>query len=559
MNIPPLHRASLRPLLQLTGAFGALGFGFGFLWAWLATGPRLLLQINWDNGGYLSGCVTGKLTPSSEPWSAHLAIGHVYLAFVSLARALGATPVQGFRLATALAFGAATALLCAVLHRLTRDRLLAALLTLCWMTAWVNQFLLYTLEDNLLYLPPAVALLGQALLRPPAWTYKDSLVAGALGAAGALVSWQALLYLGPPLYAALLAGTAAGTVDRPRSLAVRLRDAALVLAAFLAALLLWVAVVSAATDLTAPRLLRIVFSPPGPGGKLHIGSPTEIARNLLNIGTGALFQLSHRGYLLAGWAYDRARELPRLPFSLSTLGAVVLALEFAGLCAATYLAFARRPHRAGAGAGAGAGLHVLAVALLLFTLAAGFYRDHEWRYLIRFDFLPLLGVLLVGGILGASGPVPAPLRHAAAVGLCLVALAQLAGGLRQDRAQLRQYPPFSAWREGKVKSGMCCGRDGQSWYGYFHGIRQRHPRACAYVFAPLEVRDGTWDYDMIGTLWSELPEHVVVGDPAAYRAHRYPPRVLSPAQVLAQGLSGPCAYVSPEARALLSSVSGGAP
>jgi hypothetical protein len=522
-----------RPPHLLAVAFGALGA----LWAWLATGPYLLAQINWDNGGYLTRCALRDLTPSSEPWSAHLAIGHVYLAFVALARALGGTPVHGFRLASALAFGAATALLCAVLLRLTRDRLLSALLTLCWMTAWVNQFLLYTLEDNLLYLPPAVALLGHALLRPPAWSARDSLLAGALGAAGALVSWQALLYLGPPLYAALFSR---------RHPAVRLRDAALVLVGFLAALLLWVGAVSAATDLTAPRLLGIVFSPPGPGGKLHVGSPTEIARNLLNIGTGALFQLSHRGYLLAGWAYDRKNELPPLPFSLSALGAVVLALELAGLAVATYLAFARRRP----------GIHVLAVALLLFTLAAGFYRDHEWRYLIRFDFLPLCGVLLVGGFLGACAHRSRPLRGVVAVALCLVALLQLAFGLRWDRAQLRQYPPLSAWREGKVRSGMCCGRDGKSWYGYFHGIRQRHPRACAYLFAPLEVRDGTWDYDMIGTLWSELPEHVVLGDPAAFRAHRYPPRVLSPQKVREQGLDGPCAYVSPEARPLLLTISG---
>ena len=49
-------------------------------------------------------------------------------------------------------------------------------------------------------------------------------------------------------------------------------------------------------------------------------------------------------------------------------------------------------------------LHLIALSLLLFTLVTPLYHDlTEWRYLVRFDFWPLLLALLGAALLGVAG------------------------------------------------------------------------------------------------------------------------------------------------------------
>ena len=161
---------------------------------------------------------------SDAPWNAHFAIGHVYLIGVYLATALGGTIIDGFRLMDALAFGLTAGLLSDAARRLSGDRWLGALCALAWATAWVNLLFLFTLEDNPLYLPAAAALFWLVVARRDRWTARQSVWAGALAAWAALQSWQALYYLGPAGYAALL--------FTPGARRAKIRAGAVVVAAF---------------------------------------------------------------------------------------------------------------------------------------------------------------------------------------------------------------------------------------------------------------------------------------------------------------------------------------
>src|SRR5437868_14252461 len=126
-----------RPPAQ-DGTFLAAVAAVGLLLAWLATTPRALGFINWDQGHYIGRFVNGTLGWSHEPWNAHFAIGYIYSLACSLVLPLGGTPIDGFRLANAICFGAAAALFFDLSWRLSRDRFFAMGLLAVWMTCWVN-------------------------------------------------------------------------------------------------------------------------------------------------------------------------------------------------------------------------------------------------------------------------------------------------------------------------------------------------------------------------------------------------------------------------------------
>ncbi|MSP61465.1 MAG: hypothetical protein EXR72_14185 [Myxococcales bacterium] len=123
---------------QPTAPLLVAGFALaGLVIAWVLTRPSAIVLINWDNGVYISGFASGRAGWSSPPWNSHFGVGHQYLFGVWIARAVGGTTIDGFRLVSALFFAGASALLADTTFRLTRARTLAALCTLAWMTAWV--------------------------------------------------------------------------------------------------------------------------------------------------------------------------------------------------------------------------------------------------------------------------------------------------------------------------------------------------------------------------------------------------------------------------------------
>ena len=57
----------------------------------------------------------------------------------------------------------------------------------------------------------------------------------------------------------------------------------------------------------------------------------------------------------------------------------------------------------------------------------------------------------------------------------------------------------------------------------------------------------------MGSLWSELPSHVIVGDVAKMKSYRFPPRSLAPRDAAAF-LDDGCSYVSADARHLITEI-----
>jgi hypothetical protein len=161
----------------------------------VTTGPAILALINWDNAAYVwdnaayvANSAVGRMTWSYPPWNKHYGV-HLILWFgVKVARLFGGTHVDGFRLVEAVFFGLAAAVTSDLLRRLLRDRLLAGLLTGAWMAAWVNLFLIITLEYNILFLATGAMLLWLCVVRIDAWDWRTSVGAGLIAGVGVLVS-----------------------------------------------------------------------------------------------------------------------------------------------------------------------------------------------------------------------------------------------------------------------------------------------------------------------------------------------------------------------------------
>lgn len=497
----------------------------GFLLAWILTTPQLLGFINWDQGAYISGYATGRLTWSTPPWNAHFGIGHVYWLAAKGAGSVGGTPIVGFRLANTIAFAAATVILARLLSTILRSRALGLLATGAWATAWVNLFLLLSLEDNVLYLPFVAGVVSLCVRRADAWSLRDSLIVSVLVGCAALVSWQALLYLGLAVYVAAVGG------DRQRPIARRARDVAAVIAGFLSTLALYCLVIGLTSSLRVGALLASLFS--RPTGSFTIRPITDVRGILDVLGTAASYMILHD--------LSFAKQPPALPLSRVALGTIFFAAVVGLFLLASRVAWRRRSWAP----------HVLAASLGLFVLVTPLYRDVAFRYLIRFDFLPLFVVPLLALLVSEQRERPA--RAALALLLSVVCAAQLALALRWDVRRHAYYPSLPTYAEVPRPEPAWYGREGQSWYQYFHALRQQQPAACRYVFDLREVWESSWQFDQAAALWSELPGHVAIGSPDVVRGWRYPPRVvpLVTAQQ-ARWLDEPCSWISPDARRLLS-------
>jgi hypothetical protein len=502
-------------------------FVIAFIGSFVATTPRLIALINWDNGVYIAAIARGDQSWSGTPgyWNAHLGILHAYLLGWWTARPFGGTVIDGFRLSTAVFYAATCTIVFATARRVTGRTLVAAAFAAVWATAWVDFHYLLILEDNPLFLAPAAAVVCWCLLRADAWTWRDSLATGVLCCGAFLGSWQALPYLFPPTYMALLSPR--------RSLRTRLIDATLVVTAALGAMFLWNAFMAATSSNTFAQLTHNVFSRPQAGGGMPKSS-TEMLHLLVDVKSMLETLGNAAAYHLTFNAYTLPHGPPLPPWILGVMVALVLLAIFV---AVTWWSWrTRRP-----------AAHVLAATLLLFSYITAIYRDVGYTALKRFDFVPLIGVVLAVwafGELQARRPWP---RRDTLLALAMIALSlvQLRLGLDWTFRQRSSYAQPSAY-----------GRDGMSWFDYFRHIRRANPTACRYVFSLDEIENGNWNLDLTGSLWSELPNHLALvtdaemprSKPASWR-FRVNFALLNDAR--AQSLVPSCAWLSDDARRLL--------
>jgi hypothetical protein len=501
--------------------FVAALFAVGFVFCWVFTSAPCLAFVNWDNGGFLSAIGSANERWSNwAPWNAHFAIQNVYWIGIWIVQPFGGTLIDGFRLGTSICFGLALAVIGEGARRLSGSRLLAALLGLTWMTAWVTFFLVLSLEDNILFLPSGAAVLCLCALRVDSWQWRHSLVAGVLAAAAALMSWQALLYLGPAFYAALVGG------GRDRRALIRARDAALVIAAFFATLCLWILFIAATSRTQTVKMLWLCLFG-RPTGRFDVRALSDVTGELHAIGVAGTYMIEHT-----------AMNLKPFPLKPETVGAFMFVLALGAFAVATWASWRRRSWAP----------HVLAATLLLFLLVTPFYVDIDYRYLIRFDFLPIVVVLLLAMALRPLSDQRQP-KLAVAVLLSLLIVAQTAGALRYQHQQRASYPTLKTWI-GPHPPAAFYGREGQPFYAYFRALRRAHANACRYVLAQGEISEGSWNLDLMGSLWSELPEHVIVGDAAEMKRYRFPPRGIASKEG-ARFLDDGCSYVSDDARRMI--------
>jgi hypothetical protein len=503
------------------------------LFAWLCTLPSAIALINWDNAAYIAEIASGRYDWSHLPWSSHLGVGHEYKLGVWLAQALGGTVIDGFRLLGALVFAAACWVLFDAGRRLMQNRLWAALLVLFWATVWVNLHYHLILEDNILFLAPAAALLRICVLRLGAWRARDSLLCGMFCLLGFLGSYQALPYLGAAAYAALL--------GPGRGIWRRLRDAALVPLGFLASLGAWALLIVSTSKLTWKAVIHQIVMGPDPNYMPHtLGGIVKYVldgRSLFEtLGNGVVWNLSFRAYKLQGQPI----------ISRWTLGLLATLLMLAMLAVATRWAWKTKQWAP----------HILVATMLMLTLSTSLHKDLEqYTGLKRYDCVPLIVTFLLAILLGELRRRSAlrKLGLAIVVVVALVIPVQSAVGLRWSVKERARYLTTSSWNRFPHPEPMQFGREGKSWFDYFRSLDRAHRDACTLVLSYGEIADSTWNFDITGSLYSEVKSHIVLVDDdmmARFRpnARRVVPHLL---HVRDAAKIPACAWVSPAAKELL--------
>ena len=500
--------------------------------AWLCTAPSAIALINWDNAAYIAEIASGGYDWSHLPWSSHLGVGQAYKLGVGLAWLFGGSVIDGFRLFNALVFAAACWLLFDGSRRICGSRLAAVVLTLLWATAWVNLHYHLILEDNFLFLAPCAALLRVCVLRVDGWRARDSLLCGMFCLLGFLGSYQALPYILTAAYAALL--------GPGRRWYVRVRDAALVPVGFLGALLAWMIMTVGTSRLTWKMVAGQVML--GPTPNFMPRSSTAMLKYILDgrsvletFGNGVFWNLSFHAYNLP-WGPPLSR------WWLGLLGALLLLSAF--IVATRWSWRTRHPAP-----------HILAATLLMLAFVTSLHKDEaEYTGLKRYDFVPLILVFLTAFALTGLRTQPAR-RWLAAVGTGLAGLVivvQLALGLRWTMHEHARYQTTSSWNRFPHPEAMQFGREGKSWFRYFRDLDRQHRDACTLVLSYGEIADSTWNFDITGSLYSEVRSHLVLIDQGMMARFAPTRRRVVPHWAPAESAQIPaCAWVSEPARELL--------
>ena len=502
------------------------------VFAWLCTLPSAIALINWDNAAYIAEIASGGYDWSHMPWSSHLGVGQEYKLGVWLSQALGGTVIDGFRLVNAFVFSATCWVLFDAGRRLIQNRVLAALLVVFWATTWVNLHYHLILEDNILFLAPAAALLRICVLRIGAWRPRDSLLCGMFCLLGFLGSYQALPYVGAAAYAALL--------GPGRSPFRRIRDAALVGVGFVAAMGAWMVLIVGTSKLTWKVLTHQILRGPDP-----LYMPRSLRTILAYVFDGhSLFDTLGNGVV---WNLSfHAYKLPGQPFiSRWTLGLLATLFMLALLVWATRWAWKTKQWAP----------HLLTATMLMLTLSTSLHKDlEEYTGLKRYDCVPLIMVFLLAILLGELRKRETMRKAVFAIVavIALVTPVQFAFGLRWSLKEQASYVTTSSWNRFPHPEAMQFGREGRSWFKYFRDLGRDHRDACTVVLSYGEIADSTWNFDITGSLYSEVRDHIVVIDDNMLARFRPTTRRVVPHLVRVADAKIPaCAWVSPSANELL--------
>jgi hypothetical protein len=500
------------------------------LFGWVATSPRLLVHINWDAGSYIHQIADGSVRWSSAPWNAHCGMPYLYLAFSWAARLAGGTYIDGARLLDAFCLAVIAALLADAGIRLAGSRLAAGLVVGFFASAFVTQFLVFTLEDNLVFLTPATGILWLCAVRGEKWGARESLLAGLLAAAAGLVSIQGVIYILPPLYVAVV------LPSRETSALRRARDAGLALAGLLVGAMGFALFLSSTSALSLKGAISFLSTRPEPsqfprGASEAVKLLADVSGSLRTVGIAASLQLFCN----------------RIPFAssfwLAGIGGFVLLLEAGVVVAATVWSRRRRCW----------GPHLCATSLFLFTVLTALYRDVAYAYLKRTDFVPLF----VAFLFMTSAPAFSSstwLRRIGVFALALLVAAQAFAAWRWRRAEAASYATLDETVIGRRLPGYHGVPGDGSFFRHFRALRRANPSACAFVFDAGEVAHGRWDPDITASIWSELPAHYVIGNPALMATWPRKLRILDPRS--ARSILSGCEWISPAARHTLGGMTG---
>jgi hypothetical protein len=500
---------------------GLTSVALGLLVGWACTSPSWSMGINWDTSGTLSE-IARESPWARTPWNSHYGVSQVYWLAVHLARPLGLTALDGIRVLNGLALSLSALTLCLCAIRLGVRPTLAVLLAGVYLTSWGTLILTFTWEDNILFHPPALAVLALCLVRIHEWRWQDSLAAGLLAGWSSLMSWQGAAFALPAMYVALfLAGPT-------RPWWQRLRDGVCVPAGLIAARFVWVGIYwLTAHQLSFRELLVTAFERPSPNflPKDFAGWITLVGRwreGLAHMGLG----ITHE---LGPGIRDSVIAVPQL----KTIGVVLLGLSVL-LWVITCLVFRRRIRLE---------FQFVAMAFLALTLSAAIYLDLPADKYKRYDYLPMivsLGLLVLAGWVAMRGP-SRWLGRGVAFAIVAVIGAQLAVGYHWNRQWYARLPT--------ARPANRIAHSNLTWFAYFRSLKRAAPQSCAFVFAFDEVAWANDNLEILAALVSELPNPAVIAAPP--RAHTWPrPLPLIAAEELAPRMRG-CEWVSPAARTRL--------
>ena len=474
MHLRP-RRARLRFVLALAALAGLL--------QWFASAPRWLVHINWDAGAYLYWISTGAVRWSSGTWNAHAGLQYLYLAGCAFARLFHGTQADGFRLLNAVCFALSAGILADAGSRIARSRLVAGLLVGVWATAFVTQFLTFTLEDNIVFLTPAMLLLWLCAVRIRSWGPRESLAAGLLAGGAVLLSVQGVLYVIAPLYLAAFLPRPWVTFRR------RVVDTAAVLIGLGIAITCFAMFAAAVSSQPwrqgiAQLLARPTSTFPHTRAEL-MAQLFDIKASMRTIGIAVSLQLFRNRLPLAS------------PAALIRLGEATFMVEAATVLAATWWSVRTKQW----------GSHLFAMLLLGMTVLTALYRDVDYAYLKRTDFVPMFVAFLIMGVAGSRMVFP---RKALAVCLASILAWQVATGLRWRSHEVATYETLDERMLGGSSPGYHGLPPQGAFLRYFRSLREGNPHACAFVFDFSEVEAGDWNPDLTGSVWSEIPQHWVL-------------------------------------------------
>jgi hypothetical protein len=510
--ITPARRGAM--LAVMASAIAGVTFG------WFGTSPWLSMGINWDTAGYSTDIGRGGAW-AGYPWNSHYGAWQVYWIATHVARAFGATLLDGVRGLNALALAGSAAMLALCGLRWKLSPVLAVLIAGIYLCSWGTLLLVFTWEDNVLVHPGALAALTVCIFRVGNWRARDSLLAGACIGIASLMSWQGASFALPAIYAAAVLGVPGLAWYR------RLANTALVPLGLVAMRAVWVTIYwLTATKLSLLKLFQTAFGRPSPnylpehlsGWWVLLGKWREI---LDHVGIGVTHE--------AGPSFrDSAALVPYLRF----FGILLLAISLLAWLT-TNLLFRARFSR---------GTQFVAAAFFGLTMASAIYLDLPVDKYKRYDYIPMclsLGCAALAAHIVARKVFLHRTNSILAAALFLLLGGQSLVAYRWNREWYAKFPSPANY----------AGHGTQTWFAYMRSLKKTHPAACSFMFAFDEVKNGRYQLEIPAALYSELPNPMIVGAPPG--AAQWPRPLPLYTGTATQNSLRSCAWASPSAQAVM--------